>query len=87
MKHCRPWMLIACVAVLVLLVLLPRLGVNFAGASLFALLLMLACCVVPMLLMLSRGGEKQGGCCDSDRRSPPQGQDGEKKDRSQSGCH
>lgn len=82
-------MLIACVGVLALVLLLPRLGVEVAGAGVLLTLLMIGCCVLPMLLLvLPRGEDKDGGCCGGNKPTPSRPrQGGEKDDKKTPGCH
>lgn len=89
MKSChRPWMLVACASIAALLLLLPWLGVNAAGAGIFLTLLMVGCCVLPMLLIMAPRGEGKGGCCGAEKPGPSQtGPDGEKADEKETSCH
>lgn len=88
MKSChRPWMIVACVGIAVLLLLSPWLGVDTAGAGVLLTLLMVGCCVLPMLLIMAPRGEREGGG-GAEKLGPSQtGLDGEKADEKVTSCH
>lgn len=72
MSKCHLWMMIACVAILGSLLVLPSFGVELKGVSFLLPLAMMACCILPMFGLLgSRSGEKKGGCCNPDQTAKP----------------